>query len=210
MSEYVITRVDNPDELYHHGVKGMKWGKRKVRYDSSDNISRTKKSNTVESENGTKKKGLSSNQKKALKVGAAVAGTALAAYGTYKVHQYIRGKNQEIRINEGKTKCDRMLRKLNRMEIKDKITGSSGTEKWANPRSYKRTGAQYNNNGKTVKLAREYLNTQPTLKSTQYDNIVNRVAYKTVHEALDKAENDSFAIAAKNVAKYAYEKRKNR
>lgn len=29
MNNYIITRASDTNELYHHGVKGMKWGHRK-------------------------------------------------------------------------------------------------------------------------------------------------------------------------------------
>ena len=90
-------------ELYHHGIKGQKWGVR--RWQNSDGTfnaagkeryfgngagennkpvsSRKSNSSSVEKEH----KGLTDKQKKALKIGAAVAGTALVAYGAYKLNQ---------------------------------------------------------------------------------------------------------------------------
>lgn len=29
---YVVSRTNNPDELLHYGIKGMKWGKHKSTY----------------------------------------------------------------------------------------------------------------------------------------------------------------------------------
>lgn len=92
-----------------------------------------------------------------------------------------------------------MFKKLDRMKINDLVNGSSGTEKWLNPRSDKRSGFQYNNNGRTVTLAREYRNTNSTLKPEQYRNIEKRIVEKNMNDAFNKAKNDSFVTAVKNI-----------
>lgn len=71
------------DELWHYGVPGMKWGKRKARpfatgTSSSGTQQQAKSQEQVKAERKAK-------AKKAAIAGAAVAGTALAAYGAYKL-----------------------------------------------------------------------------------------------------------------------------
>lgn len=57
---------------------------------SSNTIKPPKAKSTNETKEPEKKKGLSDKQKKAITVGAAVAGTALAAYGAYRVGKAIK------------------------------------------------------------------------------------------------------------------------
>ena len=66
-----------PDELYHYGVKGMKWGVRKQQV-----IGNNRRSS---SQNVDVKARRKARLKTAAKVGAIVAGTALVAYGGYKM-----------------------------------------------------------------------------------------------------------------------------
>lgn len=97
-------------ELCHYGVKGMKWG---VRHDyepvgrrrsgkNTETHSNAKKSSrstnvtTSKSSSDKNRFHLSEKQKKVLKVGAAIVGTALAAYGGYKLGRFIAsGKARE-------------------------------------------------------------------------------------------------------------------
>lgn len=62
------------DYLYHHGIKGQKWGIR--RFQNSDG---------TYTEAGKKRYHLSDKQKNAIKIGAAVVGTVLLAYGGHRL-----------------------------------------------------------------------------------------------------------------------------
>ena len=116
---WYVRKLDSENEIYHHGIKGQKWGKKNgppYPLGASDHSSAERKEghegwskeakreldnkNGNKSSNKTKKKsGLTDKQKKYIKIGAAVAVTALATYGGYKLYE--SGKLDDL-ISKGK------------------------------------------------------------------------------------------------------------
>ena len=88
-------------ELYHHGIKGQRWGVRRFQNKDGSLTARGKQryrddDSTTKKQEEPRKKGLTDKQKKAIKIGAAVVGTALIAYGGYKLSQAYRGAGSSI------------------------------------------------------------------------------------------------------------------
>lgn len=107
--------------LYHHGIKGQKWGDRNgppYPLGASDHSSRErkagwrrslKKPSSKKSKNSNERSGLTDKQKKAIKIGIAVAGTALVAYGGYRLAKSGKLDGLADKINLGKNKTNDLL-----------------------------------------------------------------------------------------------------
>ena len=89
---------DYNKELYHYGVKGMKWGHRKAQPVTTGMMRSRSTTNT--SDDAASKEARKAKAKKAAKIGAAVVGTALAAYGTYKLAQYTQDKRNQAAMQK--------------------------------------------------------------------------------------------------------------
>ena len=134
IKDYVLrySKLPPPQEyLVHHGILGQKWGKKNgppYPLDAADHSAAEKKAGwrksldsggkrednkrkgrSRENQNGKTKKGLTDKQKTALKVGAALAATALIAYGGYKLKE--SGKLDEL-IGKGKKLAEDVLGKI--------------------------------------------------------------------------------------------------
>lgn len=209
-------------ELYHYGIPGMRWGHRKATYNSDSvfsqrrnenwnqksqsykrtsigrgqnpNLGRTKHDyrtgetaigkniskyakdaiNNRNSKNKTSsnntKEAQKAKAKKVLKIGAAVAGTALAAYGAKKLHDVVRDKNFEIRLKQG----EKEINSIKNHYLSDILTSRSSSE--------------------TIRAERKY---------TEF-------VKETANTYANKARNDSFRTAFKNVAKDELSRMKSR
>lgn len=94
-------------ELQHHGVKGMKWGKRKARPEAVGRTSGGKQSAMTEEDRA--KEARRKKVKRAAIIGAAVVGTALAAYGAKKASDALKDKAFKSAHERGKKQIEKYM-----------------------------------------------------------------------------------------------------
>lgn len=134
------------NELYHHGIKGMKWGVRKrsdavglarsarrtSQASANMNNSRNAYKQAKAQYRAAKKAERNSPEakahriakaKRAAKVGAAVVATALAAYGAYKLNSYVKTKNAQIAAAKGYKQAQKVFKRLSESAYDDVRNG---------------------------------------------------------------------------------------
>lgn len=115
--EYLIQRTTDEDELYHHGVKGMKWGVRK-KYQSAarslggSHFAKNAVKNSRYLDSKGKKQALDQQaylaaKKKSKKTGGQI--TYDVSKGKYTVSKNSNAKSDKTKINKGKIYAKNML-----------------------------------------------------------------------------------------------------
>ena len=97
-------------ELKHHGVKGMKWGRRKARPQATGNGRRGGQADNSPEAVAARKEARRAKAKKAAKIGAALVAAGLAAYGAKKLHDVVRDKNEDLKLQKAHNHIREMIR----------------------------------------------------------------------------------------------------
>ena len=106
------------DQLQHHGVKGMKWGRRKARPLATGTGRRPRQTADSPESQAARKKRL----KRAVKIGAALTASVLAVYGAKKVRDVVRDKNLQLKLANAKAAAYKSLKADAQRQIKYKHT----------------------------------------------------------------------------------------
>ena len=135
--------------------------------------------------------------KKAAKIGLAVAGTALAVYGTYKLSNAIKDKAFQMSYNKGKKYAESIL-------DSNMATGWTGFEDG----SYELLNSRH----QAIQTGKLNLNSwqKPTTQIAQLQGLNNRAAFKTYSNAMDDVRKDAEEVSKNTLtaAKYLLKNRK--
>ena len=161
--------------LMHYGIKGMKWGKRKVRQVQS--------TTSTNNPNNDDAKALRKQKiKKAVKIGAAVAATAMAVYGAKKLHDVVRDKNLKRHIDIGRTVAKNLTDPL--------LTSNDVYREMLRTRSRPSPGFDYES------------------RIRNNESLIRDIVKNELDKSYARAKNDSFGTALKNVVKDKMAKRR--
>ena len=154
-------------ELQHHGVKGMKWGRRKAQPQSTGGGRRGRQVSTDSPEaQAAAKEARRKKAKRAVAIGAAVVGTALAVYGAKKASDALKDKAFKKAHDRGKRQI----------------------EKFMDEQFFKNVTPKYNDKDALVKAldAHESEFRRLSLENTRYANRASANTISAVKELLGK------------------------